>query len=179
MAGNPNKQCEVCGKMVYRNPNIKAHVTCSKECRSILNKQLNGKVVKCDNCNFEFYKKNSRIKEHNFCCSDCQKEYNKPKLKIDEILKLHQKGLYDKEIAEKAKCSREFITKALNENGYNNRRSKKDDVALRNRISKANKGRRTGIDNHNFKGKSDFTNMARGLFNSISKSYMRNHMRDM
>lgn len=175
MAGNPNKQCEVCGKWVYRNPNIKAHVTCSKECRSILNKRINGKIVKCDNCNTEFYKKNSRVKEHNFCCSDCQKEYNKPKIEVEEIIALHEEGLYDKDIAKIAKCFREFITKILNNNGYNDRHSKKDDLSLRNRISKANKGKRTGNDNHQFKGKSGFTNMARGLFNSISKTYMRNH----
>lgn len=175
MARNPNKQCEICGKWVYRNPNIKGHVTCSKECRSKLNKLLNGKIIKCSNCNKEFYKKNSRIKEHNFCCLDCQKEYNSPKLEIREIIKLHQEGLYDKDIAKKAKCSRELITKILNNNGYDNRHSKIDDVILRNRISKSNKGKRTGRENHNYKGKSNFTGMARGLFNSISKTYMRNH----
>lgn len=173
MARNPNFECEVCNRKVYRNPNNPPkNVTCSKECRSILNKKINGQYIKCDNCGKVFYKKNSRISNNNFCDLNCANQFRKPTLSKKEIINMHKEGLYDKEIANKADCSRVYITKLLNDSGYINRHDKKKDKNLRNRIRQTLKGTRTGNDNHNFKGKANYTDKARGLFISISKEYM-------
>lgn len=168
-----NCSCEICEKMVYRNPNnMPAHVACGAKCRSELNKMLNGANVKCDNCGVEFYKKNSRITKANFCSDECAVGYRAVKFSIEDVVKLSLAGLYDREIAEVAGCSRSQITIMLNNAGYNGRKSKIEDHELRARISTTNRGTRTGVDNHRFKGVSSFEDMARGLFNSMSRQYM-------
>lgn len=173
MATQSNCNCEICDKLIYRSLNTKPkHITCSDECKSILNKQLNGKYVICDACGISFYKKNSRISSKNFCCATCAKQYRAPILSHEEIINLHLLNLYDYEIATIAECSSTTICKILNMRGYKNRRAKINNIELRQRISDTNSGKRTGVNNHMYKGKSKFTSMARGLFNSMSKMYM-------
>ena len=98
----------------------------------------------------------------------------KKNIPLQDIIDLHNQGLYDKEIAQILGCSRENIVKRLNKAGFKNRRSKIDDIALRNRISNSLKGRFTGKDNPNYKGYTDEKTLARGLFKTISKEMIRN-----
>lgn len=93
---------------------------------------------------------------------------------LQDIIDLHNQGLYDKEIAEILGCGRTNITMRLNKAGYKNRRSKIEDVALRNRISNSLKGRFVGELNPNYKGYTDEKTIARGLFKTISKEMIRN-----
>ena len=172
MARNCNTKCEVCGKEIYRNPNRKAkHVFCSKECMSIMNKRINCTLVKCNNCGKEFYRKNSQLGKNNYCSKDCFEKV-RTKADLEKIINLHKQGMYDKDIAKELNMSRAGITYILNKNGFKNRHTKINNTELRLRLSQANKGKRTGIDNHKFKGYAKYTAMARGLFNSISKMYM-------
>lgn len=172
MSGHiPNFKCEVCGKPVYRNPNKPPkHITCSKECRSILSAKLNRVLVKCEYCGKELYRTKSRSRGRIYCNNECYLKANPP---VDEelVIELHKNGLYDKEIAEKLQCARSNVTRILNKFGYKNRRTKINDLELRARLSASNKGKRTGSENHNYKGNSEFVNLARGLFNAISKAY--------
>ena len=98
----------------------------------------------------------------------------KKNIPLQDIIDLHNQGLYDKEIAQILGCSRENIVKRLNKAGFKNRRSKIDDIALRNRISNSLKGRFTGKDNPNYKGYTNEKTLARGLFKTISKEMIRN-----
>lgn len=98
----------------------------------------------------------------------------KKNIPLQDIIDLHNQGLYDKEIAQILGCSRENIVKRLNKAGFKNRRGKIDDIALRNRISNSLKGRFTGKDNPNYKGYTDEKTLARGLFKTISKEMIRN-----
>lgn len=98
----------------------------------------------------------------------------KKNIPLQDIIDLHNQGLYDKEIAQILGCSRENIVKRLNKAGFKNRHSKIDDIALRNRISNSLKGRFTGKDNPNYKGYTDEKTLARGLFKTISKEMIRN-----
>lgn len=98
----------------------------------------------------------------------------KKNISLDDIIELHNKGLYDKEIAEILGCSRENIVTRLNKAGIKNRKSKIDDIDLRNRISNALKGRYIGEKNPNYKGYADERTLARGLFKTISKEMIRN-----
>lgn len=93
---------------------------------------------------------------------------------LQDIIDLHNQGLYDKEIAEILGCGRTNITMRLNKAGYKNRRSKIEDIALRNRISNSLKGRFVGELNPNYKGYTDEKTIARGLFKTISKEMIRN-----
>lgn len=97
----------------------------------------------------------------------------KKNIPLQEIIDLHNQGLYDKEIAAIYGCSRENIVKRLNKAGFTNRKSKIDDIALRNRISATLKGRYVGEDNPNYKGYTDERTLARGLFKTISKEMLR------
>ena len=90
----------------------------------------------------------------------------KKNIPLQEIIDLHNQGLYDKEIAAILECSRENIVKRLNKAGFKNRKSKIDDIALRNRISNSLKGRY-------YKGYSTEKQLARGLFKTISKEMLR------
>lgn len=98
----------------------------------------------------------------------------KKNIPLEEIIELHNQGLYDKEIAQILGCTRENIVKRLNKAGFKNRKSKIDDIDLRNRISNSLKGRFVGKDNPNYKGYSDEKTLARGLFKTISKEMLRN-----
>lgn len=97
----------------------------------------------------------------------------KKNIPLESIIELHNQGLYDKEIAQILGCTRENIVKRLNKAGIKNRKSKIDDIALRNRISNSLKGRFIGVNNPNFKGYSDEKTLARGLFKTISREMLR------
>lgn len=92
----------------------------------------------------------------------------------EEVLELHNQGLYDREIADLLKITREDVTHLLNIQGITNRRSKIDDVELRNRISNSLIGRFTGENNPNYKGYRDEKLIARGIFKTISRRLIRN-----
>jgi len=97
----------------------------------------------------------------------------KKNIPLEDIIELHNQGLYDKEIAEILGCTRENIVKRLNKAGIKNRKSKIDDIDLRNRISNSLKGRYIGKNNPNYKGYTDEKTLARGLFKTISKEMLR------
>ena len=97
----------------------------------------------------------------------------KKNIPLQEIIDLHNQGLYDKEIAAIYGCSRENIVKRLNKAGFTDRKSKIDDIALRNRISASLKGRYIRENNPNYKGYTDERTLARGLFKTISKEMLR------
>lgn len=98
----------------------------------------------------------------------------KKKISLDDIISLHKLGYYDKEIAEQLNCSRSNITIRLNKAGYTNRKTKIDDIPLRNRISNSLKGRFVGELNPNYKGYTEEKTIARGLFKTISNEMVRN-----
>ena len=100
----------------------------------------------------------------------CLKKLNLDK---DLILSLHNDGWTDKEIAEKLGCERSNITYHLNKMGITNRKSKIDNIELRNRISNALLGRYTGPNNPNYKGYNDEKIIARGIFKTFSKRKIR------
>ena len=74
----------------------------------------------------------------------------KKNIPLQDIINLHNQGLYDSEIARILGCGRINITQRLNKAGFKNRRSKIDDIALRNRISDSLKGRFVGENNPNY-----------------------------
>lgn len=171
MVGKPNTKCLICGKMVYRNPNLKnENVTCSKECASKLNIAKNRVSVECLSCGTMFSVKKSFIPLRPLCSKACKSKYAED-IK-SAVVNMHKEGLYDKDIADKIGYSRVFVTKIINSITKKNRRIKIDNIELRQRISASNKGKRTGKSNHMFKGMAKFTNVARGLFSSISRQYM-------
>ena len=87
---------------------------------------------------------------------------------------MHDQGLYDREIVEIFGCSRHNITQRLNKIGIIDRKTKINDIDLRNRISNSLKGKYVGKDNPNYKGYQDEKRVARGLFKTISKEMIRN-----
>ena len=91
----------------------------------------------------------------------------------NEIRRLHEDGLSDKEIADILGCSRSNVTTRLNKMGYTDRRSKIDNLELRNRISESLIGRFVGENNHNYKGYTDEKTIARGIFKTFSKRLIR------
>ena len=98
----------------------------------------------------------------------------KKNIPLEDIVDLHNQGLYDSEIAKILGCKRENIVKRLNKIGIKNRKSKIDDIMLRNRISNTLKGRYIGKNNPNYKGYISEKVIARGLFKTISKEMIRN-----
>ena len=92
---------------------------------------------------------------------------------IEKIIELHNQGLYDQEIADLLGCCRSNITIRLKKAGFGSRRSKIDDVDLRNRISQKLIGRYCGEDNPNYKGYTDEKTIARGIFKTFSKRKIR------
>lgn len=82
-------------------------------------------------------------------------------------------GFTDKEIAQKLGCERSNITYHLNKMGISDRKSKKDNIELRNRISQSLIGRYVGDKNPNYKGYTDEKTIARGIFKTISKRMLR------
>lgn len=93
----------------------------------------------------------------------------------EKVLHLYNNGLTDLEIANELGCTRSNITIYLNKLGYTNRKSKKDNVELCNKISKSLIGRYTGSNNPNYKGYVDEKTIARGIFKTISKEMIRNN----
>ncbi len=91
----------------------------------------------------------------------------------EKVIELHKTGLSDVEISEIMGCSRSNITIILNRAGYTGRRSKIDNIELRNRISKSLIGRYVGEDNPNYKGYTDEKMIARGIFKTFSKRKIR------
>lgn len=98
----------------------------------------------------------------------------KKNIPLEDIIELHNQGLYDIEIANILGCKRENIVKRLNKAGIKNRKSKIDDIDLRNRISNSLKGKYIGEENPNYKGYTNEKTIARGLFKTISKEVIRN-----
>lgn len=98
----------------------------------------------------------------------------KKNIPIERIVELHNQGLYDQEIADILGCNRSNITIRLKKAGIINRRSKIDDIDLRNRISEKLIGRYCGEDNPNYKGYKDEKRIARGIFKTFSKRMIRN-----
>lgn len=70
-------------------------------------------------------------------------------------------------------CKRSNITHHLNKAGITNRKSKIDNIELRNRISKSLIGRYVGENNPNYKGYLEEKRIARGIFKTISKRKIR------
>ena len=66
-------------------------------------------------------------------------------------------------------CKRSNITHHLNKAGITNRKSKIDNIELRNRISQSLIGRYVGENNPNYKGYTEEKQIARGIFKTISK----------
>ena len=97
----------------------------------------------------------------------------KKSIPIDSIIELHNRGLYDQEIADILGRGRSNITIRLNKAGYKNRHSKMDDIGMRNRISESLIGRYCGKNNPNFKGYSNEKQIARGIFKTFSKRLIR------
>lgn len=91
----------------------------------------------------------------------------------NKMLQLYNEGLTDLEIAEELGCTRSNITTYLNRMGFTDRKSKKDNIELRNRISNSLIGRYVGKDNPNYKGYVDEKRVARGIFKTISKRKIR------
>ena len=70
-------------------------------------------------------------------------------------------------------CKRSNITHHLNKAGITNRKSKIDNIELRNRISQSLIGRYVGENNPNYKGYTEEKQIARGIFKTISKRKLR------
>ena len=98
----------------------------------------------------------------------------KMNIDINDILELHNSGLTDKEIANVFGCTRHNITSRLNKIGVTGRKSKINNIKLRNKISKSLMGRYCGKENPNYKGYTDEKTIARGVFKAISKRLIRN-----
>ena len=93
----------------------------------------------------------------------------------EKIIELHNKGLYDREIAEILGCERSNITIRLHLLGYaSNRHTKKDDIELRNRISNSLVGRYTSKNNPNYSGGESVKQQVRGILKTINKRILRN-----
>lgn len=91
----------------------------------------------------------------------------------NKMLQLHNKGLSDLEISKILRCTRSNVTIYLNRMGFINRKSKKDNLELRNKISKSLIGRYVGKNNPNYKGYIDEKTIVRGIFKTISKRKIR------
>lgn len=77
------RKCIVCEKEFYAKGNPKGRNICSKECKYEFRKT--GKIVKCENCGEEVYKKLSEINSGKklFCGVDCANQFQKcEKIKI-------------------------------------------------------------------------------------------------
>lgn len=92
---------------------------------------------------------------------------------LEKIIEMHNQGMYDQEIADELGCCRSNITIRLNRAGYSSRKSKIDDIDIRDRISKKLIGRFRGENNPNYKGYTDERTIARGIFKTFSKRKLR------
>ena len=174
----PNCKCFICNKPFYRKPGVQHERNyCSHEC---YNKYVNTQktLVTCTACGKVIRKAPHEVRENNFCNKKCLGEFlkdksNTCKLSVDEVIQLHEQGLYDYQIAEIAGCSRPNITYILNKHGKINRRTKVHDMKLRQRISKTNTGKMVGSKHPSYKGKASYNQMARGAFGIIAKRVLR------
>ncbi|MDY6196482.1 MAG: hypothetical protein SPI42_10160 [Lactobacillus johnsonii] len=98
----------------------------------------------------------------------------KKNIPIETLIDLHNQGLLDREIAEKVGINRSTVTQRLNQAGITNRKSKINNLPLRNQLSESLKGRMTGELNPNWKGYLDEKRIARGIFKTISNEMIRN-----
>lgn len=90
-----------------------------------------------------------------------------------KVRELHEAGLTDAEIAKRLGCTRSNVTICLNRMGYVDRKSKINNLELRNRISKSLIGRYVGEQNPNYKGYVNEKTIARGIFKTFSKRLIR------
>lgn len=97
----------------------------------------------------------------------------KKMIPLDEIIELHNEGLYDQEIADIIGCCRSNITIRLNKAGITDRHGKLDDLYLRSRISDSLIGRYVGENDPNYKGAMDEKGLARGLYRTVAKRVRR------
>lgn len=83
--------CDICGKEMRIKKSLyqelldgkRKTITCSYECAGKV--KLTGHNINCDNCGKEFYRRQYHIdrQEHQFCCPECQMEYqHKEKFEI-------------------------------------------------------------------------------------------------
>lgn len=91
----------------------------------------------------------------------------------EEVLELHGQGLKDREIADRLGVCRSAITQKLNSLGISGRKSKIQDLELRERISQSLIGRYTGSKNPNYKGGTELKKLARGILKTFSKRILR------
>lgn len=91
----------------------------------------------------------------------------------DKVRQLHEIGLTDTEIAKQLGCTRSNITICLNRMGYTGRKSKVNNLELRDRISKSLIGRYVGEQNPGYKGYIDEKTIARGIFKTFSRRLIR------
>lgn len=103
-----------------------------------------------------------------------RKSNKKKNIPLEDIIEFHNLGMRDYEIAEFFGCTRSNITTRLNKAGIKGRKSKIDDIVLRNKISDSLKGKMVGKNNPNYSGYKDEKTIARGLFKTISKEVIRN-----
>mgnify|MGYP003571243923 CR=1 FL=1 len=90
------------------------------------------------------------------------------------VKELHDYGYTDLEIALMLGCTRSNITIILNRMGITDRKSKINNVELRNRISNSLLGRYIGSKNPNYRGALNEKSLARGMLKTISKRIIRN-----
>ena len=90
-----------------------------------------------------------------------------------EVVRLHECGKSDLEIANMVGCTRSNITIILNRAGFKNRKSKINNIELRNRISESLVGRYTGKNNPNYKVYDNEKQIARGILKTFSRRKIR------
>ena len=108
--------------------------------------------------------------------------HRKKNIPLQDIIDLHNEGFTDLEIGQKLGCSRSNVTTRLNKAGYINRKSKKDNIDLRNQISNSLRGTGLGSENTNYKGDYDaedltrvYKTRARGLSRTFAREKIRNN----
>lgn len=97
----------------------------------------------------------------------------KKNIPLEKIIELHNQGYYDSEIAKIFGCKRHNITQRLNRAGITGRKSKINDIELRDRISKSLIGKYVGENNPNYKGRANENKLARGIFKTLSREAIR------
>lgn len=105
----------------------------------------------------------------------------KKSIPLQDIIDLHEAGYTDKEISEQLGCSRSNITIRLNKAGYSNRKTKINNIELRNQISDSLRGTGLGSDNHRYHGCDDAEDLtsyykvrARGIAKTLKNEVLRN-----
>ena len=107
--------------------------------------------------------------------------HKRKQIALEDIIFLHNQGYTDQQIASALGCGRSNITMRLNKAGIKDRKSKKNNTDLRNKISDSLRGTGLGSENANFKGPSEtedltqyYKNRARGIFKTLAKEQIRN-----